>query len=360
MSRRRAFRLAASRPTRAFAAAACLCLSACLFGGTGTDTENGITENAGPNSLHGIYARVTDSAGRPLSGVSLAFFDPAYRPDLGQLPEAVVANRADSLVSDSGGYVRLTLKAAGKFVVEGVSQGKILFFDTLAVPDLEHAAIYPFRARASLAFKGKVKLTSGLRIDSGRVFIRGTGRMARVDSAGGYDLGLLPSDAERMALGVRFVSSPVSVLRATPAPLSVVDTLGESRYACKVLTGDSATKAANPLGMSSQTETPTKLDTAVVNPVLQSCGPLQAGTVISITTVKSPSGGSTPASQGTTLLVLKGPDTTNYTSPKVLAPVVAPISQCVPALGTESTSYALDVGAGDIIVEDLSASCQAP
>jgi hypothetical protein len=357
-----------SRPARALAAAACLCisacLSACLFGGTGTDTENGITNNVDPNELQGIYARVTDSAGRPMAGVSLAFFDPAYRPDLGQPPEAVVANRADSLVSDTGGYVRLTLKAAGKFVVEGVAHGKTLFFDTLAVPDLQHAAIYPFRARASLAFKGKVKLTSGLRIDSGRVFIRGTGRMARVDTAGGYDLGLLPADAERMALGVRFVSSPVSVLRASPAPLSIVDTLGESRYACKVLTGDSATKAATPVVVNPQTETPAKLDTALVNPALQSCGPLQAGTVINITTTKSPSGGSTPAAQGTSLLVLKGPDSTNYTSPKVLAPVVAPVSQCVPALGTESTSYALNVEGGgasnDIVVEDLAKSCQAP
>ena len=366
----RAFHIPSSRPVgypaRAFAAAACLCLSACIIGGTGTDTENGMTvnPNAGPNALEGIYARVTDSAGRPLAGVSLAFFDPAYRPDLGQSPEAVVANRADSLVSDTGGYVRLTLKAAGKFVVEGVSQGKTLFFDTLAVPDLQHAAIYPFRARASLAFKGKVKLTSGLRIDSGRVFIRGTGRMARVDSAGGYDLGLLPADAERMALGVRFVSSPVSVLRASPAPLSVVDTLGGSRYACKELTGDSAAKAANPMVLSPQVEPATKLDTALVNPALQSCGPLQAGTVINITNVKSPTGSTTPSSQGASLLVLKGPDSTNYTSPKVLAPVVAPVAQCVPALGTESTSYALDVEAGaasnDIVVEDLAKSCQAP
>ena len=366
----RAFHIPSSRPVgypaRAFAAAACLCLSACIIGGTGTDTENGMTvnPNAGPNALEGIYARVTDSAGRPLAGVSLAFFDPAYRPDLGQSPEAVVANRADSLVSDTGGYVRLTLKAAGKFVVEGVSQGKTLFFDTLAVPDLQHAAIYPFRARASLAFKGKVKLTSGLRIDSGRVFIRGTGRMARVDSAGGYDLGLLPADAERMALGVRFVSSPVSVLRASPAPLSVVDTLGGSRYACKELTGDSAAKAANPMVLSPQVEPATKLDTALVNPALQSCGPLQAGTVINITNVKSPTGSTTPSSQGASLLVLKGPDSTNYTSPKVLAPVVAPVAQCVPALGTETTSYALDVEAGadsnDIVVEDLAKSCQAP
>jgi len=148
-----------------WAALAALCLSACIIGGTGTDTENGMTNNSknqDPNSLEGITARVTDSAGKPLAGVTLGLFDPAYRPDLGPAPEAVVANKPESLVSDTGGYVRLSLKAAGKYVVEGVSQGKTLFFDTLAVPDLQRSAIYTFRARAQFAFRGKVRLTSGL------------------------------------------------------------------------------------------------------------------------------------------------------------------------------------------------------
>jgi hypothetical protein len=365
MSLRRAFRTASLPPARVFAVALSICLSACIIGGTGTDTENGVADKANPdpNALQGISARVTDSTGKPLSGVTLSLFDPAYRPDLGLLPEAIAANKPESLVSDTGGYVRLTLKAAGKFVVEGVLEGRILFFDTLAVPDLQRSAIYTFRARPPLAFQGKVKLASGLRIDSGRVFIRGTGRMAKVDSAGGYDLGLLPADAERMALGVRFVSSPVTVLSASPSPLSMTDTLNRSSYSCKQLSGDSAGKALTPAVAGPQAEVSSKLDTGVVNPALKACGPLQEGTVINVSDGKSPMG-TTVISQETSLLVLKGTDSTKYTSPKVFAPVVAPLSQCLPALGKESTTYSVEVqsgaAAGDLVVEDLAPSCQSP
>ncbi len=365
MSIPRPFRSASLRPVRRLAAVLSLCLSACIIGGTGTDTENGVATdnpNKDPNKLQGISARVTDSTGKPLAGVALGLFDPAYRPDLGLLPEAIASNKPESLVSDTGGYVRLTLKTAGKFVVEGVLQGRTLFFDTLAVPDLQRAAIYTFRARASLAFQGKVKLASGLRIDSGRVFIRGTGRMAKVDSAGGYDLGLLPADVERMGLGVRFVSSAATVLRATPAPLSM-DTLNQSRYSCRQLSGDSADKATVPVIASPQGESASKLDTGVVNPALLACGALQEGTVINVPSGKSVSG-TFPYSVETSLLVLKGTDSTNYTSPKVLGPVVAPLAQCVPTLGKESTTYSVEVqsgaAAGDLVVEDLAQSCQSP
>lgn len=366
MSIPRPFRIASLRPAGMLAAVLSLCLSACILGGTGTDTENGVATdntNKDPNKLQGISARVTDSTGKPIAGVTLGLFDPAYRPDLGLLPEAIASNKPESLVSDTGGYVRLTLKAAGKFVVEGILQGRTLFFDTLAVPDLQRAAIYTFRARAPLAFRGQVKLASGLRIDSGRVFIRGTGRMAKVDSAGGYDLGLLPADVERMGLGVRFVSSPVTVLRAVVGPLSMTDSLNQSRYSCQQLSGDSASKAATPVNASPQGETASKLDTGVVNPALKSCGVLQEGTVINIPETKSPQGTST-LSPETSLLVLKGTDSTNYTSPKVLAAVVAPLSQCVPTLGKESTTYSVEVqsgaAAGDLVVQDLAQSCQAP
>jgi len=164
-----------------------------------------------------------------------------------------------------------------------------------------------------------------------------------------------------MALGARFVSSPVTVLRAAPGPLSINDTLNRSPYACKTLSGDSALKAATPAG--TWTESTPKLDTATVNTALKSCGDLQEGSVIYISGGKSPTGGQ-PTTQEASLLVLKGTDSTNYTSPKVLAAVVAPLSQCVPSLGKESTTYAVEVrtgaAAGDLVVEDLAASCQEP
>jgi hypothetical protein len=362
MSIRRAFRI--PLPARAWAAAAALCLSACILGGTGTDTENGVKAQGNvtdPNALQGISARVLDSAGRPLRGVALAFFDPAYRPDLGQPPAAVVANPPESLVSDTGGYVRLRLKAAGKFVVEGISGGKTLFFDTLVVDDPRRAGIYPFRARPSRAFQGRVKLASGLRIDSGRVFLRGTGRAAKVDAGGAYDLGLLPADAERMALGVRFVSSPIKVLRAVPEmpASSVTDSVKSPAYACKALTTDSAAKTMAPAASGVQTGS-TSLDTSGLATALKSCGQLEGGSVIEVTPTRT-TGVPVTQAPGTPLLVLQGSDSTGYTSPKVLAPVVVPLGQCVPDLGKESTAYALDVQDGaastDILVGDLSQAC---
>jgi hypothetical protein len=296
--------------------------------------------------------------------VSLAFFDPAYRPDLGMPPAPVVANPPESLISDTGGYVRLRLKAAGKFVVEGFSGGKTLFFDTLAVDDPRRSGIYPFRARPSRAFQGRVKLASGLRIDSGRVFLRGTGRAAKVDAGGAYDLGLLPADADRMALGVRFVSSPTKVLRAVPEmpASSVTDSMKPPAYACQVLPTDSAAKPMAPATSGVPVSSSTPLDTAALATALKSCGQLEGGSVIEVTPVRT-TGGTVPAAQATPLLVLKGAESADITGPKILAPVVVPLGQCLPDLGKESTTYALVVQAGassgDLVVGDLSQACPA-
>ena len=128
------FRAAADRANSAGAILAALCLGACIFGGTGTDTDNSVADNKKNTViLTGVSARVTDSNGTPLAGVSLRMFDPSYRPDSALAAMDVVRNTAESLVSDTGGYVRLHLVTAGKFVVEGLDAGKTLFFDTLAV-----------------------------------------------------------------------------------------------------------------------------------------------------------------------------------------------------------------------------------
>jgi hypothetical protein len=356
----------AAAPLR-FAAALALsgCLSACIFGGTGTDTENGITDPTNgkdPNALTGIAARVTDSLGKPLRGVALRLFDPAYRPDLGTAPEAVASNPAESLVTDTGGYARIALNAPGKFVVEGTQNGMTLFFDTLAVPDLKQSAIYTFRARASLAFRGKVKLVSGMRIDTGRVFIRGTGRMCQVDSAGGYDLGLLPVDAGRMGLGVRLVSSPVIVLKATPVKSSALDTAGS--FTCNALSEDSAAKTVDPARAAPSEMSISKLDTVRVDSALKACGSLEGGSVISLS-----GGAATPATgvmttQPINLLVLTGTSFASYPNSKALDPVLVSFSECVPDAGKDVTTFAVDLRAGsaanDLIVGDVSQKCLVP
>jgi hypothetical protein len=341
-------------------AAAALCLAACIMGGTGTDTENGLTgkDKVNANDLKGISARVTDSLGAPLRGVSLRLFDPAFRPDSGLAPADVVANNPDSLVSDTGGYVRLSLKAAGKFVVEGTEAGKTLFFDTLAVADPKQSAIYTFRARAARAFQGKVMLASGMRVDSGKVFIRGTGRTAKVAADGSYDLGLLPADAIRMALGVRFVSKPVAVRQAVPTPSA--DTSKRPTYTCKDVPPDSAAKLTSPA--TAMDPAAVRLDTGTVSPALKSCDSLIKGSVIN---VAPPAGSVGPtAAEASNLLVLSGPATTStVTGMKTVEPVVVPLAQCVPTAGTENTTYAVQLqssgAAGNLLVGDVAEKCLA-
>ncbi len=323
------------------------CLSSCIIGGTGTDTENGVNENksnSDPNALTGIAARVTDSLGRPLRGVALRLFDPAYRPDLGAAPGAVSVTPAESLVTDTGGYARIALKAPGKFVVEGIRNDQTLFFDTLAVADLKHSAIFTFRARAPLAFKGKVKLVSGMRVDTGRVFIRGTGRMCQVDSAGGYDLGLLPADAGRMGLGVRLVSAPVAVLNAIPIRSPATDTTLRDGYMCRTLTGDSADKAVDQARAVSEAPA-AKVDTVAVDSALKACGAVARGSVISVSGSAVSSDAGVKTTQPVSILVLSTTGSSGYNTPKSTEPVLVPLSECAPAAGKETTTYAVDVQA---------------
>jgi hypothetical protein len=239
-----------------------------------------------------------------------------------------------------------------------------LFFDTLAVADLKQSAIYTFRARAALAFRGKVKLVSGMRIDTGRVFIRGTGRMCQVDSSGAYDLGLLPADAERMGLGVRLVSSPVTVLKATQVAPVKLDSLGQTVYTCKALSEDSAAKTVDQARALSEATPSSQPDTARMDSVLRACGVVERGSVINYSGGPAPSGTGILTSQPVTVLVLDGTDSAHAASSKAREPVAVPLSECVPSAGREATSYEVEVRAGsgtnDLIIGDVAEKCLGP
>jgi hypothetical protein len=53
-------------------------------------------------------------------------------------------------------------------------------------------------------------LYSGYQIDTGRVFLRGSGVAAQVSPGGDYDLGYLPASAAGMTVGAEYSSRPVS------------------------------------------------------------------------------------------------------------------------------------------------------
>jgi hypothetical protein len=343
----------------AFASAACLW--GCILGGTGTDTENGVTDE-GDVKISGVTARVVDGNGSPLGGVSLHLYLPGYRPDSGLAPASLLAEGVEPLVSDSAGYVAVRLKDAGKFVVEGVSAGQTVLFDTLAVPQADKPALFTFRARAVRGFKGKIKLVSGMRVDSGIVFIRGTGRMARVDAAGGYDLGLLPEDAGRMAVGLRFSSSPTSVRQVIEAGGSVTADTAKPDYTCKELPRDSAARIAAPASLAADSLKPqqSKLDTAKVSSALHSCDSLTKGSVINVV---SPAAG-TKSNAGVPLLVVKdAAAVTNVTGTYYSDAIVVPFAECVPEAGHETTSFDVQLqpsaAGGDLLIKDVADKCLA-
>ncbi|MDB5106039.1 MAG: hypothetical protein JWP91_3728 [Fibrobacteres bacterium] len=353
------------RPALALAS---LCLGACMFGGTGTDTENGITDTSKDKTpigiqIKGVSARVVDGEGRPIKGVTLNLFQPGFRPDSGNAQATGLVDTAKSMVSDSLGYVTVPLMVPGKFVIEGVSGGQTLFFDTLAVIDIKTAAPFTFRARAQASFKGRVRLASGMRIDTGFVFIRGTSRAVKVDSAGGYNLGTLPADVGRMAVGMRFSSSPTSVQEAI---LTHVDSASnKSVYTCKDVPKDSTARLATIAGFDkavSDTAMPvTKLDTSKVNTALMACDTLSKGSVINVVGGGPGPSSMTGAKDSVPVIVLQSSmPVSTVSGTRTIAAYVVPYA-CVPYAGMESTSFQvqlLPTGTGsDILVKDVSQSC---
>jgi hypothetical protein len=346
---------------------AALLLAGCITGGTGTDTENGFTGKNEPVSVTGINARVVDGAGSPIRGVSLSLYPPAYRPDSGAALPNLFVDSARVAASDSSGYVALPLRAAGKFVVEGRLHGETVFYDTLAVPDIKQPSLFTFRTRAGKVYKGKVKLASGMRIDSGWVFIRGTARAVKVDAAGAYDLGTLPEDVGRMAVGMRFASSPTSVLQAT-----VRSTLDSSvaipgttlQYTCSDVPKDSAAKLALSAAATSDSLSYSSkaTDTAKVNSALKSCDTLSKGNLINVVIPASTIlvGPSHPDSLAV-LVVNDAKEIKSATGTHVSEALVIPYAACIPSAGQERTTYSVQLqpSGGDILVQDVAESCRA-
>jgi hypothetical protein len=353
---------------------ASLCLGACLLGGTGSDHENGVAaNNVDEFKIKGVTARVTDGEGSPIAGVSLYLYDPAYRPDLGQARNSQLTDTAPLPVTDSLGYAALDLSAPGKFVVEGVYAGKTLFFDTLAAPVLRKATLFTFRSRAPSFFRGKVALVSGMRIDSGSVFIRGTSRTAKLDASGNYDLGALPSDAGRMGLGVRYVSSPTSVQESKQISLGDTGLPGPAPgipppYICKDVSAKESkisilTSPASAVGADTGVQAMEKVDSTQLDRALNACDTLLRGGVINVVSQDSlTKGNQNRDSTAVPVLVLTGETSVpSFNGTRLVPARVIPYAGCVPAAGRETTSYAVKVQAtavqNDILIGDVAAAC---
>jgi hypothetical protein len=345
-------------------AAASFLLIACM-GGTGTDTENGIT------------AMVVDGNGRPVEGVTLSLHTTDYRPDSGGVnTQKLVAEAAHGMVSDFRGYVFFKVKQSGTFVVEAARGSATLVYDTLSVTTLAANVTLKLRLGEVETFRGRVHLASGMKLDSGFVFIRGTDRMARLDSAGSYSLGTLPLEIARMAIGLSY--------RAGPRELRVVELKkgdridsgkilanlsSSSSYQCREVSRDSLKslsssdtwKNADPALVPSAIAA----DTNNTNAALQSCDSLARGTLVNVRLPVSVVG--TMASKDSVVvpfIVIKDTLSPDLDPLKTPATVAVPVARCLKTTAAANLTYSIGLRMGfdgwDILAADIAEKCVTP
>jgi len=302
------------------------------MGGTGTDTENGLGIN--------VNARVMDSEGRPLSGVEIIVHSADFRPD---------ADPRENLFVDTGalrtnflGVSNLAFLDTGHYVVEGRWVGMSVFFDTISVKLTDNKSLRVFTPHAPSPVSGKVQLLSGFRIDTGLVFLRGTGRLSTIHKDGSYDFGLLPPDAFSLAIGVRFTARPRDTSYVLVGSDSCLDTL--------------PVRTSGTVG-----DTTTPSDSIMANAARLACG-TQTGGIIIVQTADSsgPLLGSTPRDY-----II--PDTIHIDINGGVTTISAPASLpaiCVPTAGDRLSweNYLLSA-TGELRVNDVSSTlpgCSAP
>ena len=342
---------------RTLAAAGALCLWACI-GGTGTDTDNGITS-----------ARAVDAEGRPLAGVVLRLHMPGFRPDSGVQECGLLAplregGKLGTLRTDASGQVRFRLAGAGIYVVEGFRNDTVLFWDSLQTDNPSVGLTPVFRMGPVKVFRGAIRLASGMRVDSGAVFVRGTGAWARLSDSGAYDLGVLPEDIASMAVGLRYSAAPVGFRIAEqgkPPDSLVFPVTGTPKpvFACREISEDSAKRIAAVSALRA-TEGPAaasdtvKLDSARVRAASRACDSLEAGTQVN---VKVPNADTLKDSVTVTYVVVSADSMPKDT----FAPGnMVPQRGCLTEPGKDVISYdlAFEPGPdGGIVVSDVSEAC---
>lgn len=340
-------------------AAAPLLLFACM-GGTGSDTENGIT------------AKVFDAGGAPAEGVTLAVHSEGFRPDSGDKEDPIL-EATNGMRSDFRGYVHFRLKEPGNYVIEVMGGQNTLSFDTLKVADLTGHLIKTIRlGDYPTSFRGKLSLESGLKFDSGFVFVRGTGHVGKIDTGGRYSLGTLPGGALAMGIGVRYHASP---RRARVVELKFTDTskvlpllnLSQS-YRCRDLSKDSLASLSSSVAWRSDPANLIGLaaDTNNTKAALRSCDSLAKGTLVSLRLpVKVERGVSPRDSVEVPYLVVKDTLSRNAQDTLVLKAPVLVRASCVEGSTGTITSFGLrpESFSGndqDYIVDDVRDSCIRP
>jgi hypothetical protein len=197
-------------------------LNACLLGGTGTGTGNGLEDNAAETPEMGLRIRYTDSLQQPVPGLTLQVWPADYSP-LEAAPTGFLKSvSADSFRSQGQfaavpGRHRLHFTAPGTYVVTAIQGGAVVSMDTVRIASGQPFDSLAFQVDAVKRWAGRITLESKMRIDSGWLVVYGTQRMAKVDSSGAYDLGHMPVHMrERVRLSLEaYRNHPLSVVQAT-------------------------------------------------------------------------------------------------------------------------------------------------
>ncbi len=184
---------------------AALVLAACM-GGTGTDTDNGLAES-------GWHLRFEDGEGVPQAGVTVLALPADWIPSApAAVAEASWPAEAVTATTSEQGWARLAFAATGDYRVEVLGpDGASLGFAGLAVTDTGRSDTLRLSRQPSRNLQGTLVLASGLTIDSGKVFLRGTRHAARVDASGAYDLGALAPPAESWTLELSYRARPLVI-----------------------------------------------------------------------------------------------------------------------------------------------------
>ena len=198
---------------RILAATASLWLAACM--GTGTDTENGIQVNA----------RVLGQNGAPLANVKVQVHGLEAGPESSEDP---LMSGTGDLRTDSTGHVQFNVKRAGRYMFEGQRGDSVLVLDTLTAAQGDTAPV--FQTAGVQRLRGKVRLYSGYKIDTGFVFLRGSSVTATVSGEGEYDFGYVPVSARGLALGAHYQAAPASNVFVKVADASAGALVFDSRF----------------------------------------------------------------------------------------------------------------------------------
>jgi hypothetical protein len=311
-------------------------LSGCM-GGTGTDTENGIV----------VTARVVNASGTPAQGVEVTVLPANARGD--SLGENPLVNPNTPLVTDSNGYIYVILKSPGVYVAEGRRADTALFIDSLRTQQGTASTVgfsngQVFVVEPSLRAIGKIRMLSGFRADSGRVFLRGTKLQSPVGMDGSYDLAWLPLSAETMTITVVYSSKPSATRYVRVAEQGGSLVVFAPSGATRCLT-DSATATIPVDTIPGSLASPSDVAGLVGN----ACAGTTTGTLVQV--LKSDASGKT--------LEIAG----SYVIPEVdaLVPAGRAVSTaCVmPEKGATGRGV-LKLVAGEIVVDDLRRTANCP